>query len=95
MVTTAENDTTTADDPFTAWDWQIVIRGASSLRMGAIGRTSSRERSRRNITKALEELPAGTKAHGELLKVDVLNPDAQRLVAVAARGRHGISWARV
>lgn len=95
-VTTKGIETIITDrDPYRAYDWQVFVRAGGELRKGAMGRSSSMERSKRHITESLRELPAGVRAHGELLLTDVLNPDACRLIAVAARGRSGISWARV
>lgn len=86
-----------ASDDYRVYDWQIMIRGEGpEMRMGAVGRCGTRERCRERIADELAALPAGVKAHGEVIAGHLFNPDWRRLIEVAARERDGsIGWVQV
>jgi hypothetical protein len=61
-----------------------------------MGRTDDRRRSQRHLTAVLNSLPAQFAAHGEIVRVDVLDPEVQVLVEFVVRSQDGtIKWLRI
>lgn len=83
-------------DPYRAYDWRILVTAGGEIRQGAMGRTDSKDKCRENVVTALDELPAGVLARGEIVVANVLDPGRRRLIEVAVRALDGsILWTRV
>lgn len=81
-----------------AFDWRVIISadradGIHRGRAGALGRAEMHERARRRLAEALAELPAGTAARGQIVRVFVHGDVPDRLVETADRAPDGtITW---
>lgn len=97
----AANTTTDhQDNPYShtilAFDWQVLIREDGRFRDSASGRTDDCERCRGHVVKVLKELPEGVRAHAEITRINLRNPDQRQLVEVAVRKRNGsIHWSEI
>lgn len=94
-VPASEADAVARDD-YGAYDWQVFTRLNGRFRQRAMGRSSERSRCRDHIVQALSTMPAGVKAHGEIIRTNALDPTIFRLIEIAARERDGsISWLQI
>jgi hypothetical protein len=84
-----------------AFDWRVVLVagptdgacGVRRTRVGALGRAELHDQAHERLAAALAELPYGTAARGEVVRVFIHGNVPDRLVEVADRAADGmITW---
>jgi hypothetical protein len=89
--------TLTGRDLGIAFDWRVLVAGRAGgngrAHAGALGRADLHDQAHRRLAEALAELPAGTAARGEVVRVFIHGDVPDRLVEVADRAPDGtITW---
>lgn len=77
-----------------AFDWKIIFYLQDQEYVGAVGRTGARTRAEVRVIEALQELPEGVVARGEIACTELISdPCLRHVVGVADRGSDGsITW---